>query len=221
MKKIISLTLLALLSTACVSIDGNLIVSEKMTLKKKSGFLNLKRKNVDIEANQYEAHVTALGENNFALILDKGGDRISIPLKSKEDLNLPTFDGEFRISHEKIDQPYDLKGILNTTITNSNTQEVIESCTWDTRETRCHIECKDVITKDDKGVEHKEKKCDKICQDYTITHQGRHEVIFYNRTTVRDLNIQFLKESTEISVAHFLGHDVSTERIIEHQGICN
>jgi hypothetical protein len=221
MKNLFLLVLVSAIATSCVSIDGNLIVSEKMSLKKKGGFLNLGRRNVDIEANQYDAHLTALGKDNFALILQKGDERVSIPLKSKNELKVPTFDGEIRISHNDIDQPYDLRGMINTDISYSPTQEVIESCTWDTTETKCHVECHEVITRDSRGVERKENKCDKICEDYTVTHRGRKEVIFHYTTTRRDLSFEFLKADSQNAVAHFSGRSVETDKIIEREGICN
>lgn len=221
MKNLIALSLLSIIATSCVSIDGNLTVTEKMTLKKKGGFLNLGRKNVDIEANQYDAHVTVLGKDNFALILQRGDERISIPVKSKNELKVPTFDGEFKIAGSEIDQPYDLKGMINTDISYSPSREEIEACTWDTKETRCHIECHDVVTKDERGVERKENKCQKLCEDFTITHHGRREVQFHYTTTARDLNFHFLKMGSEQSVAHFIGHSTETERVIERAGICN
>lgn len=221
MKSILLLAAVTLLTTSCVSLDGTLVVSEKMSVKKKGGFLNLGRKNVDIEANQYDAHLTVLGKNNYALILNKGEDRISIPLKSEKDLNLPQYDGEIRIAGSDIGQPFDVRGRIDTDISSSPTQEAIESCTWDTRETRCHIECQDQVTKDDHGVEHKENKCQKLCEDYTVTHQGRHEVIFHYTTTHRDLSLELLKEGTSAGVAHFNGSSTETSKIIERQGICN
>jgi hypothetical protein len=221
MKNLILLASLTLLATSCVSLDGNLLVTEKMTLKKKGGFLNLGRKNVDIEANQYDAHVTALGKNNFALILNRGQERISIPIVAKTEIKIPTFDGEFKLNHADIDQPYDLKGLIHTDVTYSPTQEAIESCSWNTTETRCQIECTDVVTKDEKGVEHKEKKCEKVCQDFTIIHNGRHEVIFHYTTTHRDLGFEFLKADTAQSVAHFQGQSNETVRNVEREGICN
>jgi hypothetical protein len=221
MKKLIILSSVLLSLVGCDSINGTLTVNEKINLKKKGGFLNLGRKSVSIEANEYDARLTILGQDNFALILDKGGNRVSIPLKSKKDLNVPTFDGEFKISHADIDQPYDLKGTIQTDISRSSTQESIEACTWESRETKCHIECQDVVTRDNRGVERTEKKCSKICEDYTITHHGRREVIFHYRTTHRDLNFLFLEANTEKSVANFIGQNTQTDKIIEHHGICN
>jgi hypothetical protein len=221
MKHLLVLLSLSLITTSCVTIDGNLLVTEKMTLKKKGGFLNLGRKNVDIEANQYHAHLTPLGKDNFTLILQRGDERISIPLKSKTELKVPSYDGEFKISHNDIDQPYDLKGLLHTDVRISDSQEAIESCTWDTTETRCHVECKDEMVKDDKGVEHKENHCQKLCENFTITHNGRHEVEFHYSTTTRDLAFSFLKADSSSEVAHFQGQDVETNKIIERQGICN
>jgi hypothetical protein len=221
MKKIILLLALAIFTTSCVSLEGNILVTEKMSLKKKGGFLNLGKKNVVIEANQYDAHLTVLGQNNFALILKKGDERISIPLKSKNDLKLPTFDGEIKISHNDIYQPYDLKGIIQTDIYQSATQEVIESCSWNTYETRCRIECSEITTRDSQGISHVENNCQKMCGDVLVTHQGRQEVIFHNTTTHRDLRFEFLKADSLQSVAHFQGQSSETERIIERKGICN
>lgn len=221
MKNLFGLVLLSLITTSCVSLNGDLQVTEAMNLKKKGGFLNLGRKNITIEPNAYNARLTVLGKNNFSLILEKGDERISIPLKSKEDLKVPTFDGSFRISHSAIDQPYDVQGTIRTDINHSPTEERIESCTWDTKETKCRIECRDVVTKDDKGVERTERKCEKVCEDFVITHHGRKEVIFHYTTTHRDLDLTFLKENSDDSVAQFRGQDTESVKVIEREGICN
>lgn len=221
MKNLFVLALITLTATSCVSISGNLQVTEKISLKRKGGFLNLGRRNVDIEANDYRAEFKVLGKNNFALKLDRGDDSISIPLKSKEDLKVPTYDGEFLISHNDIDQPFDVKGSIVTDISHSETRGTVESCSWDTRETRCKIECHDVVTRDDRGIERKENKCNKICEDYTISHQGRREVEFHYTTTHRDLRFLFLKANSKDVVAHFEGQNTDTEKIIERTGICN
>ncbi len=221
MKKLLLLSLVSLLSVSCLKLEGNLQVNEKMTLKKKGGFLNLKRINVDVEANTYQASLKVISKDNFTLALHRGDEKILIPIKAKEELKVPTFDGEFRIAGSKVEQPYDIVGRIQTDISHGPTQEVIEACTWETKEVRCHVECREIITKDEKGVERKENRCEKLCEDILITHHGRHEVIFHYKTTFRDLDFSFVKENSSQEVARFDGSDTAVEKIIERSGICN
>jgi|GEM_PF-435767 len=221
MKKLLFVAMLSLLSVSCLKLDGNLQVHEKITLKKKGGFLNLKRINVDIEANSYQAGLKVISKDNFTLSLHRGDDKILIPLKAKEEIKIPTFDGEFRVSGSKVEQPYDLVGRIQTDISHGPTQEAIEACTWETRETRCRVECRDVVTKDERGVERRENKCDKICEDVLITHHGRKEVIFHYKTTYRELDLSFVKENTNHEVAKFDGSDTQVEKVVTRSGICN
>ncbi len=58
MKRAVLLLGVLLLSVSCVELGGALHVQESMSVKKKSGFLNLKTKTIKIDPGSYRADIT-------------------------------------------------------------------------------------------------------------------------------------------------------------------
>ncbi len=196
--------------TSCVSLNGNLEVKEAMQVKKKGGFLNLKKKMVTLEPGIYTAEVNALGDKNFNLKLT-GRDNFKIPLKTEKDISLPQYDGEFKVSGADLDQPFDVKGKLDTKINRSETREKEESCSYTVTEQRCEKVC--VVTND-------VRKCDVVCNPVQITRYGYRFVRYHNKTTYRDLDLELLALGSEKALASFSGDSVETVQINEYEGIC-
>ena len=210
MKKMLTLLCSALILTSCVDITGRLDVKKDMQVKKKAGFLNLKRKTVTLPQGLYTATVSALGEKNFNLKLE-GRDNFKIPLKTEKDISLPTENGAIRVSGADLDQPFDVQGTIYTNVQRSESRETTESCSWTTTEERCEKVC---------TITNNVKSCDVVCNPIQITRNGHRFVAYHIKTTYRDLKIQLLERGSQNLLASFVGDDVETDRIVEHTGIC-
>jgi hypothetical protein len=198
-----------MLATSCVEINGRLQVHESFKVKKKSGFLNRKTKEVEVSPRSYSASLKFVSDKNFTLKLDGGDlDDISVPLKAEKDLDVP-YNGRFNISHEKIGQPFDISGTINTSWENSGYNESLESCSWTTTEKRCEKVC-DSAT----------RSCDVQCRDVTITFNGKKRVEYHYSYTRRDLNLEISRANSSAVVATFVGSDTESNRVIDRESAC-
>ncbi len=212
MKKTLALLGLGALLTSCVSLTGQLDVKEPLQVKKKSGFLNLKRKLVTLEPGHYAAEVKALGEKNFNLTL-LGEDNFKVPLATEADIKFPTKNGDIFVAGKDIDQPFDIAGTIKTDYSYGPTQDVIESCTWYATENRCEKVCR-TIQVDNKPVQ----KCDVECHQVQVSYPGYQRVLYHMTTIDRDLSLRLL--SAEKELATFKGYDTETYRVNESVGVC-
>lgn len=198
-----------LLSTSCLTIDGRLQVTEAFNVKKKTGFLNLKTKEVRVAPNSYSASLKVKSDKNFVLTL-KGGSigEIEVPIKAERDLHVPE-NGAFQISHEKINQPFDISGAINTDVQDSDYTEARESCSWSVKENKC-----------DKVCSRETGKCDILCKEVSTTIYGKQDVASHYRTIRRDLQLEFMKADSTGVIARFTGRDIESERIIDRRSEC-
>ena len=206
LKGLFGLICVALLSASCVTIDGQLDVKEAMTAKKKSGFLNLKTTLVTVQPSLYSAHFKMNGDKSYTLKLE-GRDNLSIPIKSKNNLNVPS-NGRVAISHNDIDQPFDMTGEISTDVSESQRIDTIETCSWTVTENHCQKICD------------KPDHCDIVCKDVQVTLNGHHEVSFHDETIRRDLSVSFLKQDSSEIMASFRGDDTEVNRITDFSGVC-
>jgi hypothetical protein len=217
MKKFITLLGVLLLTTSCLDLNGTLHVQESFNVKKKAGFLNLKTKLIELKPAAYKAELKVNSDKNYTLKLE-GGDvgEIKIPIKADKDLNVP-WDGKFAISHEQIDQPFDVVGVINTDVSYSEIRSTIENCSWTTTERRCEKICTP-----ERKIENRvePRKCDVVCNDIQITHNGRKEVDYHYRWTRRDIGLEFMRENSTALVATMQATDTQSDRIVDHESLC-
>jgi hypothetical protein len=206
LKSVIGLLAVTVLSASCVSLDGQLDVKQMMSAKKKSGFLNLKTKEIQIQPDLYQAELKINSDKSFTLKLE-GHDKILIPLKSEKDLNVPS-NGRVFISHADINQPFDVSGLIQTDISSTEQQNAIEDCSFTVTENHCKKICES------------EKSCKIECKDEQVTIQGRHEVVYHYQTIHRDLAMDLLKQDKGEVLASFHGTDSETSRIEDYSGRC-
>ena len=205
-KGIMSLLLLSLMATSCISLNGQIDVKQTMAAKKKSGFLNLKTKEIQIQPDLYKAELQINGNKNYTLKLE-GRDTISIPIKSNTNLNMPA-NGKVVISHNDIGQPFDISGLIATDVTFSGRQDAVESCSWTVTENHCKKVCASSTS------------CNIECHDEVVTLYGQQEIIFHYKNTYRDLAISFLKVDKGEELASFHGSNTEVEKIIDFQSVC-
>jgi hypothetical protein len=209
MKKIMMLIGIFILTTSCVEINGRLQVHETFIVKKKSGFLNRKTKEVDVRPRSYDASLKFISDKNFTLKLDGGDlDNISVPLKAEKDLDIP-FNGRFNISHETIGQPFDISGTINTSWENSGYNESLDSCSWSTTEKKC-----------DKVCEPATGRCEVLCRDVTTTFNGKKRVEYHYSYTRRILNLEIMRANSTGIVATFAGSDIESTKVVDRESAC-
>lgn len=209
MKKVLMLVGVLVLSTSCLTIDGQLQVREAFNVKKKSGFLNLKRTNVKVDPNIYRASLKVKSDKNYNLELEGGSlGKILVPIKASSDLDIPR-DGAFSIAHDKIDQPFDIVGVINTDENHYGHGDEIQSCSWTMTEKKC-----------DKVCNKETQKCEVVCHDETITIQGEKEVAFHYRSIRRDLSMEFMKEGSTGIIATFRGTDTQVDKLTDYESQC-
>lgn len=198
-----------LLSTSCLTLDGQLKVTEAFMVKKKGGFLNLKLKDVSVEPAIYSASLKVKSDKNYNLEISGGSlGKIIVPIKAASDLEIPT-DGAFNISHEKINQPFDLSGVINTDVDHYGYTDAIETCSWNVTEKRCEKVCVKETG-----------KCDIVCKDEVITLQGHKEVSYHYRSIARDLSLEFMKAGSTGIIASLKAHDLETDKIVDRESVC-
>ena len=196
-------------TSSCVEINGNLQVFESFNVKKKSGFLNLKTREVQVDPRNYKASIKFVSDKKFNLHLDGGSHKnISIPVKAEGRLDIPD-NGRFNISHDETDQPFDISGIINThrEMTGYNQETVI--CSQDVTERKCEKVCDREIG-----------SCDVVCRDVTMTINGRKNVQFHYLLVHRQLSLEIMKENSTGVVAAFVGSDTESTKIIDHESAC-
>lgn len=194
------------MAASCVNLEGRLDVKQPMTAKMKTGFLHLKTKDVVIQPDLYAAELKINGDKNFTLKLE-GHNKILLPIKSKNSFGVPS-NGLISISHDDINQPFDLKGRIETVVSNSEPRRTIEDCTWTVKENHC----KKVCTQTD--------ACHAECADVEITMHGRQEIDYHIQTTHRDLAMDLLKVGTAEVLASFHGSNDDVDQINDFISAC-
>ncbi|MBY0414478.1 MAG: hypothetical protein K2Q18_09945 [Bdellovibrionales bacterium] len=209
MKKTLMLLGVLLLSVSCVELNGTLSVSEAFSVKKKSGFLNLKTKLVKVEKGQYQAELKSKSSRNLSLKL-KGGSlgEIDIPIKSSDGLNIPA-DGQIYIEGKKIDQPFNVSGSIATDIDHYGYDHELLKCQFERVEKHCEKVC-------DKETQ----KCDVVCKEVTVTFEGLKDVDYHYRRTDRQASLEFMAEGSTAIVATLPVRGIETDKIIDRESAC-
>lgn len=208
MKKMMLLMGVLLLSVSCVELNGTLQVNQPFNVKIKSGFLNLKRKTITVAQGSYRAELTAKSKKNVTLEL-KGGSlgNISIPVKSDDSLNIP-FDGQIYIEGSKIEQPFNIAGVIRTEVDHYGYANEVVSCDLSRVERKCEKVCD------------KDGKCDVVCKDVTVTFKGLKEVSYHTMRTDRQANLEFMAEGSTAIVAVLPVRGIETTRITDRESLC-
>lgn len=209
MKQIFSVLAIMLIATSCLNPQGNLKVHESFDVKKKGGFLNLGLKNVTLSPKTYHATLKMKTDKKVNLeIEDVNGKDITLPIKSDNDMDIPN-NGKFAIQHEKIGQPFDVTGVINTEYQSSEIFHGVESCTWTVNQTKCERVC----TKEP-------LRCEQVCKDYSTTYQGHQDVTYHYETKTVNIALDLIRENSTSLVASFNGRDVDSKRVYDFVGTC-
>lgn len=198
-----------MLATSCVEINGNLQVYESFNVKKKSGFLNNKTKEVRVDPRGYNASIKFISDRKFNLHLDgETLNNITVPIKAEKKLDIPA-NGRFYISRDKIDQPFNITGNINTQRETNGYNEEVVSCSWEATERKCEKVCNKETN-----------SCEVICRDVTTTRNGRKSVQFHYSLVHRYLELEIMNEKSSRVVAAFTGTDTEVTKIIDRESSC-
>lgn len=200
MKKMSLLFGILMLLSSCKEIEGELKVDQAFNVNKKHGLLNRKTREVKIGQDTYKAELEFSSKKKLNLNLEGGSlGKLSILIKAEEDFEIPSYDGEFSIPHNEINQPFDIKGEIESSATQSDVQHSTRSCTWEVVERQC----------DDLG-----------CRDVKVTIQGQQEYDYQTTYSTKKVRLKILKVGTDEVLANFSGSTSDQETRRDNTSPC-
>lgn len=185
MKKMSLLFGILMLLSSCKEIEGELKVDQAFNVNKKYGLLNPKTREIKIGADTYKAELDFSSKKKLNLNLEGGSlGKLSILIKAEEDFEIPDYDGEFAIPHNEINQPFDIRGEIESSSTQTDVQHSTKSCTWE------------IV----------ERQCDNLgCRDVRITIQGQQEYDYQTTYSTKRVRLKILKVGSDEVLANFSG----------------
>lgn len=194
---LLSLALGAVL-TGCNQVDGQLNVTEVLSLKNESGTLN------KIEPGTYTANIsTSMLGKRIKLQLNKNSDEI-YDFKIPSGTKLPT-NGDFTLSSSDIGQAVDLKGTVETKSSDSETKEAYTQCTYSEPYTVCS------------GGPNGQP----ICTVAYRTVFGSQWEKYHDHFVDQHLTLNVIPTNAKTSSAEFTGELNTVQRIVEMQSGCH
>ena len=222
--KLKSLTLLAILalSSSCVDLSGTMRVSESLNVKIKSGFLNLKKKEITLSPGTYSAELKLKSVKNANIKLSGSAiGNITIPIKSDSNLSIPG-NGRFRIDGGQIEQPFNIDGHIQTEISRYGYASGYETCTYNFRRTSCERVCYTNSGGGRDGERHgrPDVRCENVCREVMITQMGSKHVSYHYKKTDRLITLDIMKDNSTYIAATFNGSSSEDEKIIDSESMC-
>lgn len=221
MKQLMSVLLVSVAATACVHLDGQFDVKQPLNTKIKTGFLNLQTKDMQIQPGIYDATVKSMSDKKlFLKIKPRGVDQkdILIPIKSKDDLNIPTA-GEFELTAAEIDQPFNVLGSIKTDYSESSRQREIQSCTITRVERHC-VEVSSLDRQPPTPGPTPRPQPRIVCTDVTISIPGEKVVEFHTIYTSRDVTANFVDPQTKDVLAELSSSGSESRRVTDYESPC-
>lgn len=195
MKFLILLGFAMSMFASCDKLSGSMNLEQDLHLVKRN-------KPYIIPAGQYKASMKINSRKKATFKLE-GADKykVKVQLPARD---FPTRNGDIHISNTEIDQPYDLHGRVNTTVTRSEERRGYESCTYEERYTRCTV--------DSDG--------NRRCHTAYRTIRGNRFVRYYVKTENKRLEMKFHEPGRSEPAAAFTGRSSNAERIYQSVGTC-
>lgn len=184
--------------TGCNQVDGQLNVTDALTLKNESGSAK------KIEPGTYTANLsTSLFGKRIKLQLNKSNDEI-YDFKIPDGTKLPT-NGEFTLKSSDIGQAVDLKGTVETKTTDSESKEAYSSCTYSEPYTVC--------SSGPNGAP--------ICSVAYRTVFGSQWERYHDHFVDQHLTMNVIPSDAKTSAAEFTGELNTVQRVVEMQSGCH
>lgn len=193
--------------SGCDEIEGTMNVSNGLQYKDK------KQKVVQVPVGQFR---TKLGvdtkKREVRLLLKKainGKSDAKIIVKVPADVLLPTSYGDLNVRAEQSGQLFDLKGHIQTDVSDSSEMQSTESCTTSIRRTVC----RDV---EDPQSHNRYRDC----KDESVLVSGIKDVRYYTRSTTVSANASLHSPQDQSVIAQFSGAKYDSDKIYTYQGLC-
>jgi hypothetical protein len=173
-------------------------VEEILTVK------NTRNKLIPLSPGAYSLDIKVTAKKVEVTIPTAQNQKQNLSLSIPKGLEIPQ-NGPFELTSAQSGQPFDLKAMVETRITESAPQRDLENCTAQRWETVCGPFG---------------PRGEVSCQQQPVTYWGRRSVTFIERVYARNLKAQWIPKGTEKSVAESVSQNQEFERVYLQQGAC-
>lgn len=199
LRKLLLGSFLVLAVSACdKTVDGVLTNSESLTF-------NLKNKSATIAPGKWAAQIEFESKKEVKLLIQTPDDKkpTTVSFKVPKSTVLPQKNGEFELLSVQTGQPYDVKGTVTTTYTDSEEKWGWESCTYRVERQECYY--------DANGRPY--------CRWVYYDVHGQRDVRYFVRDTTQTIGFKLLNANAA-AAGSFNGTERSTERVYSYTGQC-
>jgi hypothetical protein len=189
MKFFMPVLLAAMFLVGCEKIEGQLNITKDLKLVNSKGVTHL------LKVGTYSADIKANTSKKITLRLNNDSDEKFV---FEHNGNIPN-NGAFSISSKVSGQPVDLSGDVTTVVTNSETRQGTESCTYQVPEQVCYP------TGPYGGMS---------CSIQYRTVYGIQWITYYDRQTNKNVNLSVKTAAATDESADFHGNINFAERIV-------
>lgn len=160
------------------------------------------------------------------LLNEKGKTKAEFSVKVPKNTDLPRNNGSIDLPNSKTGFPYDVKGNLNTEVSDGETQYLSESCSWQEPRTVCRIVREPIPNcrvNDDNGRRRGRRDCMRRvrrCHTEYVTYYGYQNVEFFYRHTLKNLVFTMIKPESRNTMGEFEGQYQNNEKIYTYRGQC-
>lgn len=192
---------------SCKEVSGTLVVGQDFSanVNKKCGWNPFgscdPNKKIQIPAGSYNAVLDFGSKTEIKIQMKANAYKENIVLSRPKNFEFPV-NGDFVLTSAQVNQAFDVKGSVQTTVWNSVPQRDNESCTYTVPVWVC--------TADGGGRPY--------CHYENQSVWGYRLVEYYNRNTTRDMSAHLM--DGQRSLARFTGARTDSEKIYTYTGIC-
>ncbi len=207
MKKILLLSSLMMVLVSCKEISGTFLVNQDFSanVNKKCGWNPFgscdPNKKLQIPAGNYNAVIDFGSKTEIKIEMKANAFKETITLLRPKNFEFPT-NGDFVLTSVQVNQSFDVKGNVQTTVSESPLQRGNESCTYMAPVWVC--------SHDSYGRPY--------CHYENQSVWGYRFVEYYNRNTTRELSADLMQ--SQRSLARFTGARTDSEKIYTYTSIC-
>jgi len=207
---------------SCNSVTGDLQVAEKIKLKANRIFDKSK---IKLAPGSYSAKLKSTSGGNIMLVVKVAGKTKKAKFVIPDGANIPTFSGEFSLTAAQVKQNYDIAGVVDTEVTESDSVRTVESCSYSVSRRVCRWQ---VINPPRPGKPKPRNprrprprpRKRYVCHNEYHTVYGSRHVEYYNVYKDKQLDLELLLPESDIVVATFSGTDHKVNKIYNMKGHC-